>query len=259
MKNTKLTLCSTCKKQPRHRGSLCLECSNAYQREWARRNKDSRARSLRKDYETHKSRISSWRLKNQKRLAEQARERYLRNRAAIIERSRQRRLKLRAENIDAERAYNRSRMQQRRADADLKNRERANERSRQNRLWRSDPIYRVRKVMRTQLNTMFRRYALGANVRGKHWEDLLGYTGAQAIDRLRETIPPGYTWEDFLSGQLHIDHIFPIASFEIASIEDENFRRCWALDNLQLLPELENKSKGARLDHPSQTLRLVSA
>ncbi len=102
--------------------------------------------------------------------------------------------------------------------------------------------------MRNQINTMFRRYLNGAGARWKHWEKLLGYSGVALEARLRETIPTGFTWDDFMSGKLHIDHIRPIASFEIASVHDPAFKECWALSNLQFLPEFDNKSKGARLN-----------
>lgn len=35
-------------------------------------------------------------------------------------------------------------------------------------------------------------------------------------------------------------------------IDNVDFKRCWALKNLQLLPASENVLKGARLDRPFQ-------
>lgn len=82
----------------------------------------------------------------------------------------------------------------------------------------------------------------------KPWLKSVDYTVDQLIARLHETMPTGFGWDDFMTGALHIDHIRPVASFTFASEEDEGFRACWALSNLQLLPALENIQKGARLD-----------
>ncbi len=65
-------------------------------------------------------------------------------------------------------------------------------------------------------------------------------------------MPDGYTWDDFLSGALHIDHETPVAVFNFTSPSDYDFKRCWALTNLRLLPALENLKKGAKLRIPFQ-------
>ena len=67
-----------------------------------------------------------------------------------------------------------------------------------------------------------------------------------------KTLPVGHTWTDFLEGDFHIDHIIPCAAFNFQSPEDPDFKRCWALSNLQLLPAEENLKKGAKLLQPFQ-------
>jgi len=84
------------------------------------------------------------------------------------------------------------------------------------------------------------------------WCDLINYNVEQLKKRLEFTMPKGYTWQDFLNGNLHIDHIIPISAFNFLSSEHLDFRRCWALNNLQLLPAKENMSKGAKLITPFQ-------
>ena len=44
-------------------------------------------------------------------------------------------------------------------------------------------------------------------------------------------------------GLWHIDHIKPVASFNFTSMEDEDFKKCWALENLQPLKDTENMRK----------------
>jgi len=58
------------------------------------------------------------------------------------------------------------------------------------------------------------RFRLKKSKNNKHWESLVGYTYAQLRDRLEATLPENLTWEDFLSGDFHIDHIIPLSYFE---------------------------------------------
>ena len=95
-------------------------------------------------------------------------------------------------------------------------------------------------------------YALRREKAGRSWKTLVDYTLDELVARLNATMPAGYTWDDFLSGELHIDHEIPRAVFNYTSPEDHDFKRCWALSNLQLLPALDNIRKGARLTEPFQ-------
>jgi hypothetical protein len=94
--------------------------------------------------------------------------------------------------------------------------------------------------------------ALKGNKAGRHWEDIVGYSLDQLYRRLRRTLPVGYTWQDYLDGKLHIDHKIPVSVFNFEKPEDEDFQRCFALKNLQLLPALENIIKSNKLDRHFQ-------
>ena len=93
---------------------------------------------------------------------------------------------------------------------------------------------------------------LKRNKAGRKWELLVGYNSADLVKRLNKTIPEGYTWKDFLSGELHIDHIIPISAFNFTRPEHTDFKRCWALGNLRLLPAKENLIKHNKLDRAFQ-------
>jgi len=92
----------------------------------------------------------------------------------------------------------------------------------------------------------------GSHKQGREWEKLVGYNSKELKKRLKKTMPEGYTWQDFLSGELHIDHIIPVKVFNFTRPEHTDFKRCWALSNLRLLPAKENLTKGARLNRPFQ-------
>jgi hypothetical protein len=94
------------------------------------------------------------------------------------------------------------------------------------------------------------RYSLKRNKNGLHWEDLVGYALPDLMNRLESTLPKGYSWQDYLDGKtdLHIDHIIPITAFNISSPEDSDFKKCWDLKNLRLLPAYMNLIKSNKID-----------
>ena len=95
------------------------------------------------------------------------------------------------------------------------------------------------------------KIALKRNKAG-HLEDILGYSLKKLENHLGKTMPKGYNWDDFLRGDLHIDHIVPVSAFNFNHEQDIDFKRCWALKNLQLLPAIENMRKSAKLTKPFQ-------
>lgn len=84
------------------------------------------------------------------------------------------------------------------------------------------------------------------------WPELVGYGPSELEAHLRSTIPPGFDWDDYLTGRLHLDHIIPVAAHNFTSVRDLDFQRCWALSNLRLIEKFDNLRKGARLAEPFQ-------
>jgi hypothetical protein len=91
------------------------------------------------------------------------------------------------------------------------------------------------------------RQAIGDNKGGRKWESLVGYTLSDLRNRLNDTMPSGYTWDDLYRGKLHIDHIRPVSSFHYESYDDDDFKACWDINNLRLLPAVENLKKGKKI------------
>lgn len=98
--------------------------------------------------------------------------------------------------------------------------------------------------------------AIGTSLKGdkagRRWESLVGYKLNDLVKRLKKTMPKGYTWQNYLRGDLHIDHILPKSIFNFTKSEHIDFKRCWALDNLRLLPAKENLIKHNKLNKPFQ-------
>jgi len=103
------------------------------------------------------------------------------------------------------------------------------------------------------------RYSLKNNSKaGCHWEALVGYT----IDELKKHLEKQFTGEMNWGNHgsyWHIDHKIPVAVFNFKTPDDMDFKKCWALKNLQPLEAIENIKKGAMIDRtfqPSLLLRL---
>lgn len=83
----------------------------------------------------------------------------------------------------------------------------------------------------------------------------LPYTMQELKTHLESLWEPWMTWENYgmvskLKRTWQIDHIVPQSLLPYSSMEDENFKKCWALENLRPLDSLENIKKGNKLIKP---------
>jgi hypothetical protein len=108
---------------------------------------------------------------------------------------------------------------------------------------KDDPAYRLRR----RFGRAIRRSVI-AGKGGRSITKILGYTLAELVAHLETTMPIGSNWADFHAGRLHVDHIVPIKSFAYTTIDDPEFKACWALSNLQLLTADHNRQKNAKLN-----------
>lgn len=53
------------------------------------------------------------------------------------------------------------------------------------------------------------------------------------------------SWENY--GKWHVDHIQPITSFKFEDTNDDDFKKCWCLNNLQPLWGYDNISKSNKM------------
>ncbi len=108
------------------------------------------------------------------------------------------------------------------------------------------PKGRLHASMKSRMNV-----SLSGRVKGgRKWEDLVGYSTGQLKRHLEKQFQPGMTWDNY--GEWHMDHIIPVAAFNFGTPDDLDFKRCWALKNLQPLWASENMKKNKRLDKPFQ-------
>lgn len=72
----------------------------------------------------------------------------------------------------------------------------------------------------------------------------LGYNIEDLMKHLESKFKPGMSWDNY--GEWHIDHIVPQSWLPFNSVDEENFLKCWSLNNLQPLWAKENISKSNR-------------
>jgi hypothetical protein len=85
---------------------------------------------------------------------------------------------------------------------------------------------------------------------GKRTFEIIGYTPEELKQHLEKQFLDGMSWENY--GQWHIDHKIPKSAFNITSYDDIDFKRCWALSNLQPLWAIDNYNKRDKLNKPFQ-------
>lgn len=109
------------------------------------------------------------------------------------------------------------------------------------RLRREDPSYRL-------MSRIAARVRLMAKGKGSRRTcDLLGYSMDELRQHLERQFTKGMTWERFMKGEIHIDHIIPVSAFNIQSVDDPDFKACWALTNLRPMWARENLSKNNKV------------
>jgi hypothetical protein len=121
------------------------------------------------------------------------------------------------------------------------------------RRYRTDPEFNLRERMKTAmrkhrrfgcLNTRLREGIKGAKApRVVDLYALLGYSVGELRQHLEKQFTRGMNWQRFMKGEIHIDHVRPVSSFDMNSEED--VRQGWALPNLQPMWAKENLQKGA--------------
>ena len=109
------------------------------------------------------------------------------------------------------------------------------------RMWiRSNP----EQVIKRRIHALMSR-SLRGNKNGASWESLVGYTTEELMAHLESKFKDGMSWEN--RRMWHIDHIRPVVSFTYRSPDDQGFKECWSLINLQPLWAFDNMSKGSKV------------
>lgn len=115
---------------------------------------------------------------------------------------------------------------------------------------REDPVYKLRESISNTVNKAFKKF--GSNKVGNSILKYLNYEITALRDHLESQFDEHMTWENH-GTYWHLDHIIPQSDLPYLSMEDDNFKKCWALDNLRPLEARQNVLDGIhRVRHKSK-------
>jgi hypothetical protein len=221
--------------------SNCVSCVSLQCKEWRKKNSEKvklyeKKRSGKKNSENRKLYQKEWREKNPKKIKEWREKNY--ENIKLLEKEyydKNKKIKILQAKEWREKNPERSKL--------LQNKRRKER-------YKIDSNFRLNHNIGSQIYN-----CLKGNKHGKHWEQLVGYTLRDLMRHLEKqfTNKNGYTWENY-GWYWHIDHIIPIAIFNFTRPENPDFKRCWALSNLQPLYGPENISKGATIKQAFQPM-----
>ena len=106
----------------------------------------------------------------------------------------------------------------------------------------NDPLYKLIGNFRTAIYQVLKENNIKKN---GHYFEILKYTPEQLINHLEKQFSDEMTWDNY--GDWHVDHKHPISLYNIKEIGDNEFMKCWSLDNLQPMWGVDNIKKSNKL------------
>ena len=110
--------------------------------------------------------------------------------------------------------------------------------------------YIIKKRLRERVRVLLKKQS-----RNKHTIELLGCDIDIFKTYFKNKFINGMTWDKFMNGEIHIDHIIPCCKFNLINENQQN--QCFHYRNLQPLWAKDNLSKGGELIESKAQLNLV--
>lgn len=117
------------------------------------------------------------------------------------------------------------------------------------RLYQKRSVQKARSTARGHLNHRMSYMiwnALRGRKKGCRWESWVGYTVQDLKAHLESKFTEGMSWDIFVQGKIHLDHVIAKSRFHYKSPSDPEFKICWGLSNLQPLWAEDNLKKNAK-------------
>jgi hypothetical protein len=106
----------------------------------------------------------------------------------------------------------------------------------------NDPIYKLINNFRTAIYQVLKENNVQKN---GHYFEILKYSPEDLIVHLENQFRDGMNWDNY--GEWHVDHVLPISRHNIQEIGDEEFMKCWSLNNLQPMWGEDNIRKSNKI------------
>lgn len=107
--------------------------------------------------------------------------------------------------------------------------------------YKTDPLFKLQCCCSSSIYQ-----AIKSSKNGSSILDYLPYSMQELKEHLERQFDKNMSWDNYGS-YWHIDHIMPQSKLPYLSMADENFQKCWALDNLRPLEALANIRKQNKL------------
>lgn len=101
----------------------------------------------------------------------------------------------------------------------------------------SDILFKLRVICSVSIYQAMRSSKNGSSIL-----DYLPYTMKELKQHLEGQFDDKMAWSNYGS-YWQIDHIIPQSKLPYSSMEDDNFKKCWALENLRPLEAVANRKK----------------
>lgn len=108
--------------------------------------------------------------------------------------------------------------------------------------YRTSAHFQMAVKLRTRIKTALKK---SHTVKSIPTETLLGCSISEAKVIFESKFTEGMTWEKFLKGEIHIDHIVPCAAFDLSDPKQQ--RICFSIENIQPLWAVDNLRKHAKI------------
>lgn len=127
----------------------------------------------------------------------------------------------------------------------IKSREHENQYRKDRRQW--DICYKIKHSVSCQIRDKLKKRLINKNHQTTF--SFLPYTIDDLIQHLESQFEPWMNWNNYGRKEncWSIDHIIPHSRFRYYSVRDNEFQKCWALDNLRPLRHIENVRRGDRV------------
>lgn len=114
---------------------------------------------------------------------------------------------------------------------------------------KTDPAFHLRRTIQASIKQSLRYHLVVKNMSTTNiLFEHLQYSVIDLRIHLESQFDANMSWGNY-GKYWHIDHIVPQSIFDIRKIGDEEFNRCWSLDNLRPLEAKANISKGNSISH----------
>jgi len=120
-----------------------------------------------------------------------------------------------------------------------------------------DPSYNLRHNISRAIRTAL--FASGSSKNNHSCFNYLGYSFVELKEHLKHQFEPWMSWANYgkynskiwndndpLTWTWNIDHIIPQSKLPYKSMDDENFKKCWSLNNLRPLSSKQNCLDGTK-------------